>query len=544
MDSTFTVADRRTPDAQRECWVGAGALPAFERPDRLPFVGMSRPTGDRDGRGPLPPRLDPRAGRARPGEEYPDVRRRRPGSGRRGLVRATRIIAAVVSFLVLAGSGYGWAAYRTFAGGIRHVDAIGSGPDYDGSAQNILLVGDDSRPANASPALLAELSTQEDGGSVNTDTVMLLHIPAGGGQATVISFPRDSWVDIPGHGKGKLNSAFARGAAGGGGDAGGMKLLITVVQNLTNLHVDHFVKVSLLGFYQIAEALGPIQVCLNQAAHDPYSGTDLPAGVSTLNAKQALSFVRQRHYLPRGDLDREVRQQYFLSTELRKATSTGVVLNPSRLKKLLDAVSSALETDPGLDLLQFASQFKGLSAGNVRFTTIPILGTPTITDANGNRVSIVAVDFAALPAFISRVVGPPSAYTSASAADPHQVSVEVQNGTGVRGLAGSQAQALSGLGFRIAGTATAPDHTTITTVEYPVGKESAAKAVAARLPGVAVAQSSAVSQVTLTLGSDDVRVATGASSGGSGGGAASSSAPAPKSPAGPAKSYTAADCIN
>jgi hypothetical protein len=321
------------------------------------------------------------------------------------------------------------------------------------------------------------------------------------------------------------------------------------VQNLTNLHVDHFVKVSLLGFYQIAEALGPIQVCLNQAAHDPFSGTDLPAGVSTLNAKQALSFVRQRHYLPRGDLDREVRQQYFLSTELRKATSAGVVLKPARLKKLLDAVSSALETDPGLDLLQFATQFKGLSAGNVRFTTIPILGTPTITDANGNRVSIVAVDFAALPAFISRIVGPPTAYTSASAGDPKDVSVEVQNGTGVRGLAGSQGHALSGLGFRIAGTTTAPDHTTITTIEYPAGQESAAKAVAAHVPGVAVAQSSSVSRVTLTLGTDDVRVSTGTSAGGSGGsggsgGAASSSAAAPSSPANPAKSYTAADCIN
>jgi LCP family protein required for cell wall assembly len=509
---------------------------------------MTRSSGDRYGRD-LPPRLDPRAGRGRPGGEYADVRRRHPASGRRRLVRATRILAAVVSFLVLAGSGYGWAAYRTFAGGIRHVDAIGAGPDYDGAAQNILLVGDDSRPAHASAALLAELSTQEDGGSVNTDTVMLLHIPAGGGQATVISFPRDSWVEIPGYGKGKLNSAFARGAAGGGGDAGGMKLLITVVQNMTHLHVDHFVKVSLLGFYQIAQALGPIQVCLNQAAHDPYSGTDLPAGVSTLNAKQALSFVRQRHYLPRGDLDREVRQQYFLSTELRKATSTGVLLNPSRLKKLLDAVSSALETDPGLDLLQFATQFKGVSAGNVRFTTIPITGTPTITDANGNPVSIVAVDFAALPGFISRIVGPPTAYASASAAAPQDVSVEVENGTGIRGLAGSQAQDLSALGFRIAGTATADATTTVTTVEYPAGRESQAKAVADRLPGVAVAQSSSVSQVTLTHGTDGVRVASGqassgSSAGGSAGGAASSSAPAPSSAANPAKAYGATDCIN
>src|SRR5206468_11898972 len=167
------------------------------------------------------------------------------------------------------------------------------------------------------------------------------------------------------------------------------------VENLTNLHVDHFVKVSLLGFYQIAEALGPIQVCLNEPAKDPFSGVDLPAGVSTLNARQALSFVRQRHGLPRGDLDREVRQQYFLSTELRKVASAGVLLNPGKLNNLLKAVSTAMETDPGLDLLKFADQFRGVAAGSVRFTTVPITGTPTIRDGSGNDVSIVAVDVAA-----------------------------------------------------------------------------------------------------------------------------------------------------
>jgi hypothetical protein len=120
----------------------------------------------------------------------------------------------------------------------------------------------------------------------------------------------------------------------------------------------------------------------------------------------------------------------------------------------------------------------------------------------------------------------------------------------VHGLAAAQAQALSGQGFRIAGTSTAPDSTTITTVEYPAGKESQAKAVAARLPGVAVAQSSSVPQVTLTLGTDSVRVAAapsssgGSSSGGSGAAASPSSAPASSSAANPAKAYSATDCIN
>jgi hypothetical protein len=327
-----------------------------------------------------------------------------------------------------------------------------------------------------------------------------------------------------------------------------MKLLITVIQNLTALHVDHFVKVSLLGFYEIAQALGPIQVCLNEAVNDPYSGLVLPAGTSTLNAKQALSFVRQRHGLPRGDLDREVRQQYFLSTELRKVTSTGVLLNPSKLNQLLNAVSSALVTDPQLDLLQFATEFRNVSAGNVRFATIPITGTPTITDSNGNAVSIVAIDSAALPAFIAQVVGPPGAYTSAHAADPSTVSVTVVNGTGTPGLAASTATALTGLGFTIGGTGNA-DATTVTTVSYPAGQEAQAKALAQKIPGVSVVQSSSVQGVTLTLGTDGLRPGGGQGAGGSSA-TPSSSAAGASAGAGagatqsPAKSFAAGTCIN
>ena len=508
---------------------------------------------------PLPAWLDPRAGRgAGRGEEHPPSGGdaagggRPPGSGRRRLVRGGRIVAAVASFLVLLGSGYGWAEYRSFAAGVRQVDALGAnGPDRDGAAQNILLIGDDSRPANASPEVLAELSTQEDGGSVNTDTLMVLHIPAGGGQASVVSIPRDSWVDIPGAGKGKINSAFAIGSSHGGGDAGGMKLLIQTVQNLTGVTIDHFVKVSLLGFYEIAQALGPIQVCLNQAVDEPLSGVHLPAGVSTLNAKQALSFVRQRHALPRGDLDREVRQQYFLSRELAKVSSTGVLLNPGKLNKLLSAVGDALETDPRLDLLDFATQFRDVSAGSVHYATIPTTGTPTIRD-HGNDVSIVAVDTVALPAFFASLDGPPSGYASAAPAAPSSVSVRVVNGTGTSGLASSAGAALTRLGFQVAGTANAPSATSVTTVTYPAGQEAQVKAVAQRVPGALVVAVPGISQVTLTLGTDGVRVSSSSSSSsssgsssGSGSSASTGAAAPPSTPApAPAKSYSATSCIN
>jgi hypothetical protein len=320
-----------------------------------------------------------------------------------------------------------------------------------------------------------------------------------------------------------------------------MKLLIETVQNLTGLQIDHFARVSLLGFYEIAQVLGPIQVCLNEAVDDPYSGTDLPAGVSTLDAKQALSFVRQRHGLPRGDLDREVRQQYFLAAELDKVTSSGVLLNPGKLHRLLQAVGSAVQTDPGLDLLSFASEFSSLSAGDVTFTTIPTLGTPTIRDASGASVSIVQVDTAALPAFLAGIVGQPSAYTRAAAAAPSSVRVSVVNGTGQAGLASAQAGALRDLGFT-ASVDPAGVTTGLTTVTYPPGTEAQAKAVAAAVPGVSVAASSSVDTVTLTLGSDGVRVPTAASSS-----AAPSSAAAPSSSPTPTpapKSFSSTSCVN
>jgi hypothetical protein len=300
----------------------------------------------------------------------------------------------------------------------------------------------------------------------------------------------------------------------------------------------------MVGFYDIADVLGPLQVCLNQAAHDPYSGTDLPAGVSTLNAKQALSFVRQRHGLPRGDLDREVRQQYFLSAELHKVLSARILLNPIKQQHLLKAVSSALQTDKGLDLLGLAAHVRGLSADKVRFTTIPVAGTPTITGAGGNRVNVVQIDTAAVPSFIAQVLGRPDPYAQATPAAPDTVTVRVVNGSGRPGLAAKGAAALSKLGFHVDAPANGAGQTT-TTITYPAGDEAQAKAVAAHVPGATVTASTTVRRVTLTLGSDGIEV----------GSASHATTPSPATPSeddanpskqsgAPAQAFNAASCIN
>jgi LCP family protein required for cell wall assembly len=444
-----------------------------------------------------------------------------------------RRIVAIVVVLALVGIGYVAVNYQSFIAGITHVNALVPGGKSSGKDQNILLVGDDHRPVGASAAELAQLGTTQDGGGISTDTVMVLHIPANGQHPTLISFPRDSWVDVPGVGMRKLNAAFGIGEAKGG-SAGGAQLLVRVIQNLTSLTITHYVRISLLGFYTVISALGPVTVCLAHPVNDPYSGIDLPAGTSTLNAKQALAFVRQRHGLPDGDLDREVRQQYFLSIEAKNILTAGTLLNPVKLHTVLSAVSSSIETDPGLNLLDLAAQVKGFG-GSLASATIPVSGTPTIK-VNGSSVSIVQLNMAAIPAFISGIVHPKPTPTSTAAAapSPGTISVTVLNGRQVTGAAGAASLALKTAGFMVGTPADATEQST-TTVNYPKGDAAAATVVSRYLPGSTIKLVTGIPGIRVVLGSDAVVVNVAV-----GNAAAPSSTPAPNA----TKSYTAQSCVN
>jgi LCP family protein required for cell wall assembly len=433
--------------------------------------------------------------------------------------------------LLLVCVGYVAFNYQSFIAGITHVNALVPGGHSSNHDQNILLVGDDHRPAGATAAQLAQLGTTQDGGGTETDTIMLLHIPANGKSPTLISFPRDSWVDVPGVGMRKINSAFQIGSASGGA-SGGAQLLVRIIQNMTGLTVDHYVRISLLGFYNVVSALGPVSVCLNHAVHDPYSGADLPAGVSTVGASQALAFVRQRHGLPNGDLDREIRQQYFLSIEAQHILSAGTLLNPVKLHNVLTAVSSSIETDPGLNLPNLAAQVKGFG-GHLSSATIPTSGTPTI-NVNGTAVSIVQVNTSAMPAFISQIVHGKATSTAAAGPSPAQISLTVMNGGAPAGAARTASDALSGAGF----TTGVPTDTTAqvtTTVNYPSADAAAAGVVARYLPGATLKLVPGSTGIQVMLGRDGVvvNVATG-----------KAPPPAASSAAHPATSYTAQSCVN
>ena len=418
------------------------------------------------------------------------------------------VLVSVLSISIVATSGWAWWTYNDFKSGIRRVNAITPvgkpTHDLDGKDQNLLVVGNDDRDS-ATDKELAHLGTTRDGGSYNTDTMMLMHLPANGAKATVISFPRDSYVAIPGHGMSKLNSAYPDGIQDShGSKAGGARLLVRTIENLTGLTVDHFVQVDLLGFYRISNAIGGVQVNLCAAQKEANSSIDLPKGVSTIKGRQALAFVRQRYGLPNGDLDRIKRQQYFLSAAFRKVSSAGTLLNPFKLKSLLKAVNTSLQLDNTLDPLKLAEQFQNLSAGNLIFKTIPTHGGAD-TDAG----SVIVVHPAEVRQFAMQLVGGKSnsQFGDAKTVAPGSFTVDVLNGSGTDGAATRNATALRQLGFKV-GTVDTTSGTSATVIKYPDGMQSQAKTLAAQISGIQAEQTNSVKRITLLLGSDGLQVAT------------------------------------
>lgn len=256
----------------------------------------------------------------------------------------------------------------------QRLDRVDALADYRGRpaatpGQDWLIVGSDSREG-LSAAEKRRLATGDAAGR-RTDTVMLLHIPRGGGQPVLVSLPRDSYVPVPGLGREKLNAAYARG---------GPKLLAQTVETVTGIRLDHYLEIGFGGFAQIVDAVGGVNLCVERRINDPNAGLNLKAGCQTLNGRKALGYVRTRASA-RGDLDRVERQQEFIGALLDKATSPGVLLNPVRSVPLMLDGSDALTVGDGdhvwhLGRLGFA--LRDLSSGGGVKTTVPIAGSDNV----------------------------------------------------------------------------------------------------------------------------------------------------------------------
>jgi LCP family protein required for cell wall assembly len=174
-------------------------------------------------------------------------------------------------------------------------------------------------------------------------------------------------------------------------DAGRAATIATVSQFL-DVPIDHFAEVNMIGFYDLANALGGIQVCLKNAVNDTkYSGAVFPAGLQTISGADALKFVRQRHGLPNGDLDRTHRQQAFLTGVITKFRTQGIFGDIGKLSALLNVAKKDVVIDSGFDVLGFLPQAKALTGGNIKFHTLPIEGYVMRNSQSVNLVDEIKV---------------------------------------------------------------------------------------------------------------------------------------------------------
>ncbi|MFN2522424.1 MAG: LCP family protein [Mycobacteriales bacterium] len=449
-------------------------------------------------RRPLPPELDPRrpAPRASGGARHvvPAGRVRKP----RRWARVLSWIAVVTSVSVLAAAGLGYAAVMHYNGKIDHISVFGKRPKPAPKAsqpQNFLIVGSDSREG-----LKAGEGTQGRGASFVTgqrsDTVILAHLYGGrSNKVQMVSFPRDSVVQIPAYTdpkgrahatqRAKLNAAFFDG---------GPPLLISTIESLTGLTIDHYLQINFNGFQTMVDKLGGVDVCLSRAAREKDSGINLSAGRHHINGAVALSFVRQRKKLPNGDLDRIQRQQQFIGAMVRKVLSAGTLANPFKLNGFLAAATSSLTADDGLSpkqLQSLAFRFRNVGAGNIVFATIPV---STINGYDERLGSVVLIDQPKAAALFEQIAQdvppgtptpkPTGAAVQALTVAPGAIRVSVFNGSGVNGLGRKADAELSTLGFQTVGQPqTRGTGAAQTTVLYGPDRADSARTLAAAIPG-------------------------------------------------------------
>jgi len=241
--------------------------------------------------------------------------------------------------------------------------------DYDGrptggSGTNWLLVGSDSR-ADLSEEQQEQLTTGGDLGSSRTDTIMVVHIPVpwSDQRTSVVSIPRDSYLDIPGYGRDKVNAAFA---------VGGPTLLAQTVEEATGLRIDHYAEVGFAGFGAVVDALGGVRICPDNPISDPLAGIDLPAGCQTVDGADALGFVRTRA-TARADLDRMLNQREFMASLLHRAASPAVWLNPWRWYAIPHAIVGALTVDETAHVWDLARLALAMGTSEARLT-VPVGG--------------------------------------------------------------------------------------------------------------------------------------------------------------------------
>lgn len=305
---------------------------------------------------------------------------RRPGRGWR---IALLSVLAIFLVLTLATGGLALWVRHSIASGIEFIadpfagiparapqQKVAAGEE---PAVNILVLGTDSRTSASDPSQWKE-------GAQRTDAIMIVQVSGDRKTVSVMSIPRDSWVEIPGHGQGKINAAYSYG---------GPSLTIHTVENLTGIHIDHFAVANFESFVALTDEIGGVRI--NLKTPQTLAGKELGAGAQVLDGQQALAYTRERSSLPNGDFDRVKRQQTWMRSIVSRVLTNGTLSSPTALYSFLKTASWTVAVDESFTLNQMQSlalETRHLHSNDIRFMTVPTAGTGTSTDGQ----SIVMLD--------------------------------------------------------------------------------------------------------------------------------------------------------
>lgn len=398
--------------------------------------------------------------------------------------------------LVVSGSGYGLLVWSD--AGIDRVDAFAATAERpaaspDGST-TFLMVGSDAR-TGMSKADRRRLHVGNNPGTVGrrADTMLLVHVSSRHDTVTAVSLPRDSYVTIPAHvgtdgsnvpeRRNKLNAAYA---------VGGPQLAVATVERSTGVRIDHYVEVDFLGFEELVNAVGGVDVCTSEPLRDLKAGLRLPAGTTRVDGETGLAYVRARNLDARADLGRIERQQRFLGAMVSRVTSKDVLLDPRALVRFLDAALGSVRVDNDLtrtEMVTLATQIRHVSSKDVRFRTVPVtdpsyrpgqIGAVALWDEQAADEMFAAMRLDSAPEPAATKAG-----KAAVTVAPADIRVHVFNGAGTPGLGGRAAADLAARGFEVAGPAQNWRRSGLarTVVRYDARYTESVKTLAASLPG-------------------------------------------------------------
>jgi LCP family protein required for cell wall assembly len=474
-------------------------------------------------------------------------------------------VSCLLAVTVLAVAGYAHYVERQ-VGGLASSNVDTGGPQT--GAMNILLMGLESRTDYNGNVLPAGLLAAMHAGSVNgvlhkgvggqaTNTLILIHIFAGGQKAVGFSIPRDDLVTFPqpydGESQGKIDQAYGLAWAQSLNQTAsssmsrdrryflaneaGQAAAIATVSAVTGEHIDHFAEVNLAGFYALAQAFHGIEACVKpwdggKNLHDLNSGfNQRHAGYLHLTAAQALAFVRERDNLPNGDLDRTHRQQAVLDYVIWDLGHHGVLTDLGQLTNLLDVARRYMIASGGWNLLEFANEMHALTGRNLTLSTLPIVTTQNNVMVNGVRQDVDIVNLPYARHLVQSAFSQPAARGPAARKKPAStgpipppstVTVDVYNGGTTNLLAAAVSQALVSAGYPAGATGSPAAQSqavrAATQVFYGTGAAANAAKIAGYFGATATAASSvAAGHVEVLLGttSTSVPAGLGASSSGS-----------------------------